>query len=160
MFTIGVDFGTESGRALLVDVHDGRELASAVHVYTNGVIDKRLPGSLVSLPPDWALQDPRDYLAVFQNAVPAVVRQSGVDPAEIVGMGIDFTACTMLPTLRNGTPLCFLDPWRARPHAWVKLWKHHAAQPQADQINAVGQERGEAWVRRYGGKYSSEWFFS
>ncbi len=160
MFTIGVDFGTESGRALLVDVRDGRELASAVHVYTHGVIDKHLPGSPKSLPPDWALQDPRDYLAVFQNAVPAVVRQSGVDPKEIVGIGIDFTACTMLPTLRDGTPLCFLDQWRARPHAWVKLWKHHAAQPQADQINAVGQERSEEWVRRYGGKYSSEWFFS
>src|ERR1051326_2367498 len=160
MFTIGVDFGTESGRALLVDVGNGRELASAVHVYANGVIDQCLPGSLVPLPPDWALQDPRDYLAVFQNAVPAVVQQSGVDPAEIVGIGIDFTACTMLPTLRDGTPLCFLDHWRARPHAWVKLWKHHAAQPQADQINALGQAREEAWVRRYGGKYSSEWFFS
>ncbi len=160
MFTIGVDFGTESGRALLVDTRDGRELSSAVHNYTHGVIDRHLPESIVLLPPDWALQDPRDYLAVFQHAVPAVVQQSGVDPTEIVGIGIDFTACTMLPTLRDGTPLCFLDHWRARPHAWVKLWKHHAAQPQADQINAVGQERGEEWVRRYGGKYSSEWFFS
>ncbi len=160
MFIIGVDFGTESGRALLVDVRDGRELASAVHVYANGVIDRHLPESLVSLPPDWALQDPHDYLAIFQHAVPALVRQSGVDPAQVVGIGIDFTACTMLPTLRDGMPLCFLDQWRARPHAWVKLWKHHAAQPQADQINAVGQARGEEWVRRYGGKYSSEWFFS
>ncbi|MGZ6387915.1 MAG: ribulokinase [Ktedonobacterales bacterium] len=160
MFTIGVDFGTESGRALLVDVRDGRELAIAVHVYAHGVIDKHLPGSPTPLPPDWALQDPHDYLAVLQNAVPSVVQQSGVDPREIVGIGIDFTACTMLPTLRNGTPLCFLDQWRTRPHAWVKLWKHHAAQPQADQINALGHARAEEWVRRYGGKYSSEWFFS
>jgi L-ribulokinase len=160
MFTIGVDFGTESGRALLVDVRNGRELASAVHTYAHGVIDKHLPRDSVSLPPDWALQDPADYLAVFQNAVPSVVQQSGVDPKEIVGIGIDFTSCTMLPTLRDGTPLCFLDQWRMHPHAWVKLWKHHAAQPQADQINALGQARGEEWVRRYGGKYSSEWFFS
>jgi L-ribulokinase len=160
MFTIGVDFGTESGRALLVDVRDGRELASAVHSYAHGVIDTHLPESQTPLPPDWALQDPRDYLAVFQHAIPAVIQHSGVDPQEVVGIGIDFTACTMLPTLRDGTPLCFLDEWRARPHAWVKLWKHHAAQPQADQINALGQQRGEEWVRRYGGKYSSEWFFS
>src|SRR5262249_53244024 len=55
---------------------------------------------------------------------------------------------------------CVLDGLRSEPHAWVKLWKHHAAQPEADEINAVGRERGEAWVERYGGKYSSEWFFS
>lgn len=160
MFTIGVDFGSESGRALLVDIESGRELACAVHPYAHGVIDTCLPESTISLPHDWALQDPHDYLAVFQNAVPAVIRESGVNPADIVGIGIDFTACTMLPTLRDGTPLCFLEQWRTRPHAWVKLWKHHAAQRQADQINAVGRERGEEWVRRYGGKYSSEWFFS
>ena len=151
MFTIGVDFGTESGRALLVDVRDGRELASAVHFYAHGVIDKHLPGSATPLPPDWALQDPHDYLAVFQNAVPRCGSAKRRRSSEIVGIGIDFTACTMLPTLRDGTPLCYLDEWRPRPHAWVKLWKHHAAQPQADQINAVGQARGEEWVRRYGG---------
>jgi L-ribulokinase len=160
MYTIGVDFGTESGRALLVDARDGRELATAVHPYANGVIDRHLPGSDVLLPHDWALQDPADYIAVFQHAVPAVVRQAGIDPHEVAGIGIDFTSCTMLPTLRDGTPLCLTAAWRQHPHAWVKLWKHHAAQAQADQINAVGQARDEEWVRRYGGKYSSEWFFS
>lgn len=160
MYTIGVDFGTESGRALLVDTRDGREVASAVHDYANGVIDRCLPGSDRPLPPDWALQDPQDYLDVLGNTVPAVLRESGVAAAEVAGIAIDFTACTMLPTRADGTPLCFLEEWRDEPHAWIKLWKHHAAQPQADRINAVAEARGEPWLPRYGGKISSEWFFS
>ncbi|HUS15593.1 MAG TPA: ribulokinase [Chloroflexia bacterium] len=159
-YTIGVDFGTESGRALLVEVATGRELASSVHVYANGVIDERLPETGARLPPDWALQDPHDYLEVFRHALPAVLRASGVDPADVIGVGIDFTACTMLPATADGTALCSLPAWRGHPHAWVKLWKHHAAQPQADRINAVARERGEPWLPLYGGKISSEWFFA
>src|SRR6185437_15620126 len=132
MYTIGIDYGTESGRALLVDVRDGREVATSVHAYKNGVIDQRLPDSDKLLPPDWALQDPNDYLEVLRATIPAVLRESGVPAEQIAGIAIDFTACTMLPTTRDGTPLCFLDRWRAQPHAWVKLWKHHAAQAQAD----------------------------
>jgi L-ribulokinase len=159
-YTIGVDFGTESGRALLVDTRDGREIATAVHAYANGVIDAHLPGSDKPLPPDWALQDPNDYLEVFKHTIPEVLRLAGVSPAEVVGIGIDFTACTMLPTQADGTPLCFLPEYRDNPHAWVKLWKHHASQPQADQINATARKMGQAWLNRYGGKISSEWFFS
>ena len=160
-YAIGVDFGTESARAVLVDVGDGRELGDAVHPYANGVIDERLPGADadVVLGPDWALQDPNDYLETFRRAVPALIAETGVDPAEVIGIGIDFTACTMLPTLADGTPLCFLDAYRRDPHAWVKLWKHHAAQPEADDINRVARELGEPWLERYGGKISSEWFF-
>jgi L-ribulokinase len=160
VYTIGIDFGTESGRAVLVDARNGREIATEVYHYLAGVIDERLPGSDAHLPPDWALQDPKDYLGVFQHAIPAILRQSKIDPGEVKGIGIDFTSCTMLPTTRDGTPLCFLPQWRTYPHAWVKLWKHHAAQPQADRINAVAHERNEPWLERYGGKYSSEWFFS
>lgn len=159
-YTIGIDYGTESGRAVVVDTADGREVATAVHVYANGVIDEHLPGSSKPLPPEWALQDPLDYIAVLQNAVPKAVAASGVDPAQIVGIGIDFTACTMLPTKADGTPLCTIDVFRDHPHAWVKLWKHHASQPQADQINQMAQRMGEGWLNRYGGKISSEWFFS
>ncbi len=160
MYALGIDFGTESGRAVLVDVRDGREVATAVHPYSNGVIDERLPDSDRPLPPDWALQDPMDYIEVFKQTIPAVLKQSGVRPEEVVGIGIDFTACTMLPTKRDGTPLCVLPEWRNRPHAWVKLWKHHASQPQADQINETARRMGESWLDRYGGKISSEWFFS
>lgn len=161
-YTIGVDFGSESGRAIVVDVRDGRTLATSVSPYRNGVIDERLPvdGAAVRLPPEWALQDPEDYLRVFQEAVPAALHASGVDASEVIGVGIDFTACTMLPTTADGTPLCLLPELRREPHAWVKLWKHHAAQPEADRINAVARERGEDWLDRYGGKVSSEWFFA
>lgn len=159
-YTIGVDFGTESGRAVVVRVRDGAELGSAVYAYPDGVIDERLPDSDVLLPPEWALQNPDDYIGVFQNAIPAALRASGIDPTDVIGIGVDFTACTMLPTLADGTPLCRLPEWRTNPHAWVKLWKHHAAQPEADQINETARQRGEGWLDRYGGKISSEWFFS
>jgi L-ribulokinase len=159
-YTLGLDFGTESGRALLVRVSDGKEMATATHPYRHGVIDERLPGSGKPLPPDWALQHPDDYLEVVKRTVPAVLRESGVDPEQVIGVAIDFTACTMLPTTADGTPLSELARFEDEPHAWVKLWKHHAAQPQADQINAVARERGEEWLALYGGKISSEWFFS
>jgi L-ribulokinase len=161
-YSIGVDFGTESGRAVLVDVANGAELATAVYEYENGVIDAQLPApdDDVRLAPDWALQDPDDYVRTFQVTVPAVLAQSGVDPDAVIGIGVDFTACTMLPTTADGTPLCRLDEYRRQPHAWVKLWKHHAAQPEADRINAVARERGEEWLPRYGGKISSEWFYA
>lgn len=159
-YAIGIDFGTESGRALLVDVADGREIATAVHPYANGVIDQTLPESGRRLPADWALQDPDDYIAVLKTAIPALLQQSGIDPAAVIGIGIDFTSCTILPTLHDGTPLCRLPAWRTEPHAWVKLWKHHAAQPEADRINALAHARQEPWIDYYGGKISSEWFFS
>jgi len=160
MYTIGVDFGTESGRALLVDTRDGREIATAVHPYSHGVIDEHLPHNNQSLPPDWALQDPLDYIEVIKTTIPAVLKQSGISADQIVGIGIDFTACTMLPTLADGTPLSTLPQWRDNPHAWLKLWKHHAAQPEADQINDTARRMDQAWLDRYGGKISSEWFFS
>ncbi len=159
-YAIGIDFGTESGRAVLVDCGEGRELGTTVYPYRHGVIDERLPESEVALEPDWALQDPEDYLRTLQETVPALLSQTGVDPAEVIGIGIDFTACTMLPTLADGMPLCLLEELRGVPHAWVKLWKHHAAQPEADRINEVAAERGEPWLPRYGGKISSEWFFA
>jgi len=159
-YAIGVDFGTLSGRAVIVDIADGRELATAVHDYSNGVIDEYLPGTDIRLEPDWALQDPNDYIEVFKNAIPAVLEKSGVDPADVIGVGIDFTACTMLPTKTDGTPLCFLPEWRDNPHAWVKLWKHHAAQPEANKLNEIARQGGfGAILDRYGGKISSEWFF-
>ena len=131
-----------------------------MHPYSHGVIDEKLPEFEVRLEPDWALQDPNDYIAVFKTAVPQVLKMSGVDPSDVVGIGIDFTACTMLPVKADGTPLCNLPEFKTHPHAWVKLWKHHAAQPEANKINETAQRLGEGWLERYGGKISSEWFFS
>jgi len=159
-YAVGVDFGTESGRAVLVEVATGKEVATAVYPYQNRVIDETLPGTKIRLEPDWALQDPEDYLRTFKRTIPAVLKESGVDPEDVIGLGVDFTACTMLPVKADGTPLCLLPEYRKQPHAWVKLWKHHAAQPEADKINATARQMGEAWLNRYGGKISSEWFFS
>ncbi len=159
-YVVGVDFGTLSGRAVVVRVSDGTELASAVHPYPHGVVEDQLPGGGPQLPPEWALQVPDDYREVLRIAVPAAVSAAGIDPAQVVGVATDFTACTMVPTLADGTPLCELDDLRDRPHAYVKLWKHHAAQPHADRINALAAERAEPWLPRYGGLISSEWEFA
>lgn len=159
-YVVGVDYGTLSGRAVVVRVSDGAELASAVHPYPHGVIEDRLPSGGWPLAPEWALQVPEDYREVLRIAVPAAVSAAGIDPAHVVGIATDFTACTMIPTLADGTPLCELDGLRDRPHAFVKLWKHHAAQPHADRINALAAQRGESWLPRYGGLISSEWEFA
>ncbi|MRK00288.1 ribulokinase [Aeromicrobium sp. S22] len=160
-YVIGVDFGTLSGRALVVAVADGRELGSAVHPYRHGVITEALPTTPDRpLPPDWALQVPSDYLDVLRRAVPDAVRASGIDPSQVIGIATDFTACTMVPALADGTPLCDVPGLADRPHAYVKLWKHHAAQDQADRITRLARERGEAWLARYGGLISSEWEFA
>ncbi len=159
-FVVGVDFGTLSGRAIVVRVDDGAEMGSAVHDYPHGVMDERLATTGEELPPDWALQVPEDYREVLRRAVPAAVADAGVAPADVIGIATDFTASTPLPVLDDGTPLCELDGFRDRPHAYVKLWKHHAAQPQADRINQVAEERNEPWLARYGGLISSEWEYA
>lgn len=159
-YTIGVDYGTQSGRAVLVDLSNGHEVADHVTPYPHHVIDEQLPGSGIKLEHDWALQHPNDYLEVLRNSVPAVIQESGIDPADVIGIGIDFTACTMLPIDEKGQPLCFDAKYIDQPHSWVKLWKHHAAQPEADKINEIAAERGEAFLPRYGGKISSEWMIA
>ncbi|NLF04321.1 MAG: ribulokinase [Actinomycetales bacterium] len=168
---VGVDYGTLSGRAVVVRVSDGKELGSAVHPYAHAVMDTELTagpcadaGTPQQLPPDWALQVPGDYVDVLKEAVPAALAAAheahGVHAGDVIGIATDFTACTMIPTLEDGTPLSETEQFADRPHAYVKLWKHHAAQPQADRINKLAHERGEPWISRYGGLISSEWEFA
>jgi L-ribulokinase len=156
-FVIGVDYGTLSGRAVVVRVSDGEELASAAFDYLNAVMDEKLNSSGEQLPPDWALQDAGDYVEVLKNAVPSAVKLAGIDPSQVIGIATDFTACTMVPVIEDGTPLSQLAEFKNRPHAYVKLWKHHAAQPQADRINETARKMNEYWMPRYGGQISSEW---
>ncbi len=159
-YSVGIDFGTESARAVLVRVEDGKEIATSIYNYKDGVIDEFLPGTNIKLESDWALQNPADYIEALKKTIPEVLNKSGVREEDIIGIGTDFTSCTMLPIDKEGTPLCMLNEYRNNPHSWVKIWKHHAAQPEADRINQVAQERKENFFLRYGGKYSSEWFFS
>lgn len=166
-YVIGIDYGTLSGRAVVVRVSDGAELGSAMLDYPHAVMDTQLTagpaaaaGKPIALPPEWALQVPSDYIEVLKQAVPAALRNAGVSPHQVIGIGTDFTACTMIPVLADGTPLCQLPEYADRPHAYVKLWRHHAAQPQADRINRLAAERAETWLARYGGLISSEWEFA
>ena len=160
-YAIGIDFGTESARALLVRTEDGAELASAVAPYSHGVIHECLPApdSDVRLPPLWALQHPLDYLETIGCVVLGVLNEARVSGRDVVGLGIDFTSCTALPVDGEGLPLCIQERWRRNPHAWVKLWKHHAAQREADEITRVLAERDPELLSQYGGRVSSEWLF-
>lgn len=158
-YALGIDFGSLSGRALLVEAATGKEVASAVSEYRHGFIEDKLPATGEKLPPNWTLQDPQDYLDVLAQTIPAVLKEASVDAQDVIGIGVDFTACTLLPVKADGTPLCFLEKYRANKHAYVKKWKHHAAQNEANELNAIASDRNEAFLKRYGGKISSEWEF-
>jgi len=158
-YSIGIDFGTESGRTVLVEVTTGQEVATSVYEYKDGVIDEVLPDTKINLDPDFALQNPVDYIETIRVTIPAVLKESGVDPEDVIGLGTDFTACTMMPVDKEGIPLCMEEEWRSNPHAWVKIWKHHAAQPEANKLNEIARQRGEEFLSRYGDKISSEWLF-
>lgn len=155
-FVIGVDFGTLSARALLVDIENGKECATAEFVYPHAVMDRNLPNG-TPLRERWALQHPADYTEALASVIPAVLQQAGVQAQQVAGVGIDFTACTLLALDECGTPLCLKEEFAGEPHAYAKLWKHHASQPQADVVTAVARERGEQFINSFGGKVSSEW---
>lgn len=159
LYTIGIDFGTLSGRAVLVDVATGKEVADAVLNYAHAVMDEELCDSGIALPADFALQHPQDYADVLETVIPEVIRIGGVKKEEVIGICLDFTTCTMFPIRKDLTPLCFEEEFKNNPYAYVKLWKHHAAQPYADRYNKRAEERKEPWLSRFGGKISSEWLF-
>ena len=158
-FTIGIDFGTESCNAILVDVSNGKLAASSVYRYAHGVITDTLPNSDVHLEPDWALQHPMDYLNAIKRTIPKLMRESQVDPEQVIGIGVDFAGSTVLPTTSDGTPLALLEEFNNEPNAWPKIWKHHAAQDQADRLTQLAADRFETFLDRYGGKINPEWFF-
>ncbi len=157
--SLGVDYGTTSGRVLVLDLASGRELATAVVPYRHGLIEQTLPGSSIPLAADWVLQDPHDYLDVLHEGVPAAMRAARVAASQVAGIGVDFTSCTVLPVDARGVPLCFDAAWRSRPHAWPKLWKHRAAEAIADRMTEVAGDRGEPFLSRYGGRIAAEGYF-
>lgn len=153
---IGLDFGTLSARAVVLELETGQVLGQWVADYAHGVLDTHLPDG-TRLPTDWALQHPGDYLAALEEIVPAAIREAGVTPETVVGLGLDFTSSTVLPVGEGGEPLCLQERWRAEPHAWVKLWKHHGAQAQADRITELVRQTMPELLEAYGGKVSAEW---
>jgi len=157
-YSIGIDFGTLSGRAIVVDIKTGKEIAASVCEYKHGVMSKTFFNGAL-LPPDYALQHPQDYIDVLCTVLKDCIDKADISTDDIVGIGVDFTASTILPVAEDGTPLCFYDKYKENPHAYVKLWKHHAAQKEADEINNLAKETGAKWLNRYGGTISSEWLF-
>ncbi|MFA9476816.1 ribulokinase [Phycisphaerales bacterium AB-hyl4] len=155
---LGLDFGTESVRALLVTL-DGVEHGSAAERYKHGQITDKLPGTRTKLPPDFAFQHPQDWLDASGRAVKRALKQARADGEQVIGVGVDFTSCTMLPTLRDGTPLCTFQSFRKHMFAWPKLWKHHGAKSQTLRFNELARQRKEPWLDRYGGIIGLEWFF-
>ncbi|MEX0744656.1 MAG: ribulokinase [Phycisphaeraceae bacterium] len=155
---LGLDFGTESVRALLVTL-DGEQRGASVAKYKHGQIVDTLPRSRDKLPADFALQHPQDWLDASARAVKGAIKQARADGEQVISVGVDFTSCTMLPALRDGTPLCELESFRREKYAWPKLWKHHAAKAQTQRFNERARQRREPWLARYGGIVGLEWFF-
>jgi L-ribulokinase len=156
--SLGLDFGTESVRAILVNA-TGTQLGIATSNYAHGQITERLPGTNESLPPRYALQSPSDWIDSAATATRDVIATAGISGADIVGIGVDFTSCTMLATNRDGKPICELDSFKQVPLAWPKLWKHHGAIEQTDRMNRIATARQEGFLKRYGGTIGLEWFF-
>jgi L-ribulokinase len=155
---LGLDFGTESVRALLVDL-SGCERASAAARYRHGQIIHSLPNGGPRLPKDFALQHPADWLDSAAKATRQAVRLANAAAADVISIGVDFTSCTMLPARIDGTPLCMAPAFAEQPYAWPKLWKHHAALSETERINRLARQRNEPWLPRYGGIVGLEWFF-
>ncbi len=159
-YSIGIDFGTLSARAILIDNTSGEEIMSSIYGYQDAVMDRYLKNSDQRLPIDYALQNPMDYRDAVVALLKDISTNSGVDAEDIISIGLDFTACTILPVDKDMIPLCLDSKFADDPHAWVKLWKHHGAQKEADIINATAKQRGEDFLKYYGNTSSSEWMFA
>lgn len=157
-YTLGIDFGSLSGRCVAVNIETGEEVASDVFEYPHAVMNQQLPDG-TPLGIDWQLQHPQDYIDTILNVIPNTMKKAGIKADEVIGIGTDFTGCTMLPVDKKGVPLCFYEKYKSEPNAYVKLWKHHSAQKYADKLNKIALERGETFLKRYGEKISSEWLF-
>ena len=155
---MGIDFGTLSCRTVIVNIDTGKEIAASVKEYEHAVMAYYLPCGK-KLPADYALQHPQDYLDNLFFKIKDCIENSKIDASDIIGVGVDFTASTILPVDKDSTPLCFFEKFKSNPHAYVKLWKHHAAQPEADIINKLAKDTNQPWLKQYGGTISSEWQF-
>lgn len=156
-YSVGIDYGTQSCRALLVDNTNGEEIACYEAKYPHGVMEEELADTGIKLGNDWALQHPFDYLQVLSEVTKGVLKETEISKDDIVGVGVDFTACTILPIDKNNDTLIIQDKYKDNPHAYVKLWKNHSAQKYADKFNEIAGKRNEEFLKYYGGTVSCEW---
>ena len=159
LYTIGLDYGSLSCRGILADVRNGSIHAEETFVYPHGVMDTSLPDG-TPLASGWYLQHPSDYVDALQAVIPSLVRKSGISPKQIVGIGVDATASTVIPVDETMQPLCLNPLFSSHPHAWPKMWKHHAAYPQAQKLTAISREQQCPYLDWYGGAVSAECLLS
>lgn len=155
-YVIGLDYGTLSARAVLVSVGRGEVAAESIYPYPHGILNT-ISGGEEELPVDFALQEIDDYVEAMYETIRTVVKQSGCRAEDVIGIGIDATSSTFLPLTKSGTPLCKTEQFRTNPHAWLKLWKHHGAQEEADRMTELAAGRQEKFLMRCGGKVNAEW---
>lgn len=155
-YVIGLDYGTLSARAVLVSVDCGEVAAESIYPYPHGILNT-ISGGDEELPVDFALQEIDDYVEAMYETIRTVVKQSGCRAEDVIGIGIDATSSTFLPLTISGTPLCKTEQFRTNPHAWLKLWKHHGAQEEADRMTELAAGRQEKFLMRCGGKVNAEW---
>ena len=160
-YTIGLDYGTNSVRCLIVDVTNGNELGTAVYEYETG------EAGIILDPADHNLarQNPADYLKGIEVIVKAAITEAknavkGFEPNQIIGIGVDTTGSTPIPVDKNGTPLSLLNEFKDNPNACAWLWKDHTGHAEAAEITALAAKEHPEYLARCGGTYSSEWFFS
>lgn len=159
-YAIGVDYGTNSVRALVVDIATGEEVATAVYDYPSGEAGILLDPS----DPNLARQNPADYIEGFfqsvSQAVKAACAKSGFDAQQVVGIGVDTTGSTPIPVDRSGQALAMLDKFKSElaAHAW--LWKDHTSHAEAEEITRKASEGNYPYLAKCGGTYSSEWYWS
>jgi L-ribulokinase len=161
VLTLGLDFGTNSVRALLVDVANGGELATAVHAYETG------EEGIIFDPadPNLARQNPADYVRGIEDVVRSLLAEArkadrSFDPAQVVGIGVDTTGSTPIPVDNTGTPLSFQKKFKNNPNAQAWLWKDHTSYAEAVLITELAAKEHPEYLAKCGGTYSSEWYFS
>lgn len=154
-YSIGIDYGTASGRVILVNTSDGKIVSSYEETYQHGTIAEELGGE--TLPHNYFLQHAGDYHHVLENGVKHVLEESQINKDEVVGIGVDFTSCTVVFLDENFRPLHMNEDLSHHPHAYVKLWKHHGAQDEATQMVEANEKANQNWLDYYGHSVNSEW---
>ncbi|MCG7338194.1 ribulokinase [Staphylococcus sp. ACRSN] len=154
-FSIGIDYGTSSGRVFLVDTSNGNIISSYIKEYEHGTISETLNGQ--ELPHHYFLQNADDYVDILEKGVKYVLEDSQVAANDVIGIGIDFTSCTIVFLDKEFNPLHNHSDLIDNPHAYVKLWKHHGAQEEATYMKKISEKYNQSWIQYYGHNVSSEW---